>query len=113
MRIKYTCQQLFPILAKWAASSPEEDDRRITEDRRARFSIDTLSGICAYSMCMGATRKSLGKKSVRVNITIPPHLFQAGQDLVRTDLYGSFADMIQGLIRERVKRCEAAPTEQP
>lgn len=54
-------------------------------------------------MRMSAPRKGLGKRSVRVNITLPPHLFQAGHDLMRIDLYGSFADMVQGLIRDRIK----------
>lgn len=53
---------------------------------------------------MSAPKKPMSQKAVRVNITLPPHLFQAGQDLIRADFYGSFADMVQGLIRERVKR---------
>jgi hypothetical protein len=63
----------------------------------------TVGAICVYGLRMGMPRKPKGQKAVRVNITLPPHLFQAGQDLMRSDFYGSFADMVQGLIRERVK----------
>lgn len=57
---------------------------------------------------MGAIRKPTREKAVRVNITLPPSLFHAGVALVKTDYYSSFADLVQGLIRERLKREGAA-----
>ena len=53
---------------------------------------------------MSALRKKQGQKAVRVNITLPPKLFIAGQDLARSGLYGSMSGLVQDLLRERVTR---------